>query len=309
MITVNWFLPTGGDTRWPGVGALSARGDRPATLDYLTQVARSAEQLGFAGVLAPANEWSEDAWLSTAMLAGATDRLGFLVPLQAGLISPVLAACMAATFQRYSGGRLRLLLTPSDDTDEYVRVLVSNAALSRVPPIYLGGPAEVAARHADVHVLDAAPPPAVATHIARVRDLTDRPVRYAIRLHALTRDTSGQAWAEARRLLAALDPSIHNGHLHGGGASKLEVYPNLWAGVALVPGDATLALVGNHAEVADRIEEYHSAGVDEFLLSGHPHLEEAYWFAEGVLPLLRRRGLWQRSNQDPVLTVTGGASR
>jgi alkanesulfonate monooxygenase len=91
--------------------------------------------------------------------------------------------------------------------------------------------------------------------------------------------------------------------------SALEVYPNLWAGVALVPGDATLALVGNHAEVADRIEEYHAAGVDEFMLSGHPHLEEAYWFAEGVLPLLGRRGLWGRSNGDPVLTVTAGASR
>jgi alkanesulfonate monooxygenase len=63
--------------------------------------------------------------------------------------------------------------------------------------------------------------------------------------------------------------------------------------VGLVRGGAGTALVGSHEEVAERIEEYHRLGVDEFVLSGHPHLEEAYWFGEGVLPLLRRAGIWQ----------------
>ncbi len=53
---------------------------------------------------------------------------------------------------------------------------------------------------------------------------------------------------------------------------------------------AGTALVGSHAEVADRIEEYASLGITEFIFSGYPHLEEAYWFGEGVLPELRRRG-------------------
>ena len=35
-------------------------------------------------------------------------------------------------------------------------------------------------------------------------------------------------------------------------------------------------------EVADRIEEYHALGIDHFILSGQPHLEEAYYFAEGA---------------------------
>ncbi len=35
-------------------------------------------------------------------------------------------------------------------------------------------------------------------------------------------------------------------------------------------------------EVADRIVEYADLGFDEFILSGYPHLEEAYWFGEGV---------------------------
>jgi alkanesulfonate monooxygenase len=81
--------------------------------------------------------------------------------------------------------------------------------------------------------------------------------------------------------------------LHGGSRDNLEVSPNLWAGVGLLRGGAGTALVGSHAEVADRIEEYARLGISEFIMSGYPHLEEAYWFAEGVLPVLRDRGLWR----------------
>ncbi len=42
--------------------------------------------------------------------------------------------------------------------------------------------------------------------------------------------------------------------------------------------------------VADA-QEYHSIGISEFILSGYPHLEEAYWFGEGVRPILKQRGL------------------
>ena len=75
------------------------------------------------------------------------------------------------------------------------------------------------------------------------------------------------------------------------GARGLEIYPGLWAGVGLVRGGAGTALVGSHAEVADLIEEYHSIGIEEFVLSGYPCLEEAYWIGEGVRPELARRGL------------------
>jgi alkanesulfonate monooxygenase len=63
--------------------------------------------------------------------------------------------------------------------------------------------------------------------------------------------------------------------------------------VGLVRGGAGTALVGSHTEVANLIEEYASAGVSEFVLSGYPHLEEAYRFGEGVLPELTKRGLWR----------------
>ena len=74
--------------------------------------------------------------------------------------------------------------------------------------------------------------------------------------------------------------------LHGGRRDKLEVSPNLWAGVGLVRGGAGTALVGDPETVAERMQEYAALGIDTFILSGYPHLEESYRFAELVFPLL-----------------------
>ncbi|MDT3396039.1 LLM class flavin-dependent oxidoreductase [Streptomyces sp. B1866] len=361
-LTFHWFLPTYGDSRsvvggGHGTAVGTAGGDRPATLGYLTQIARAAEDLGFAGALTPTGAWCEDAWLTTAMLARETERLKFLVAFRPGLVSPTLAAQMAATFQRHSGGRLLLNVVTGGESHEqraygdfldkdarYARtgeflevvrglwegrtvglagehVRVEGAKLARVPDpapeIYFGGssPAagNIAARHADVYLTWGEPPAQVQRKVEWVRALAaleGRTPRFGIRLHVITRDTAEQAWAEARRLLAGFDPqavrAIQAGlsrsesegqrrmlALHGGSADDLEVSPNLWAGIGLVRGGAGTALVGSHAEVAERIVEYHRLGIDEFVLSGHPHVEEAYWFGEGVLPLLRERGLWR----------------
>ncbi len=135
-----------------------------------------------------------------------------------------------------------------------------------------------------------------------------RTIRFGIRFHVITRPTSQEAWAVADRMVAEIDPAqlasaqtdfattqsvgqARMASLHGGSTDSLEVYPNVWAGPGLVRGGAGTALVGSYAEVADRIAEYHAVGFDEFILSGYPHLEEAYWVGEGVMPELRRRGL------------------
>jgi alkanesulfonate monooxygenase len=75
--------------------------------------------------------------------------------------------------------------------------------------------------------------------------------------------------------------------LHGERRDRLEISPNLWAGVGLVSDGAATALVGDPRTVAARIAEYQSLGIDTFILSGYPYLEEAYRFAELVFPHLR----------------------
>jgi alkanesulfonate monooxygenase len=207
---------------------------------------------------------------------------------------------------------------PFDFQGEHLRVEQARLVTvpDPVPPIYFGGSSAaagpVAAARSDVYLTWGEPPAAVAEKIAWIRKLAEeagRKVRFGIRLHVITRDTSEDAWREANRLLAALPPetiatvqaglkrSESEGQkrmlaLHEGSADDLEIYPNLWAGVGLVRGGAGTALVGSHDEVAALIKEYADLGIDEFVLSGYPHLEEAYWFGESVLPRLERDGLW-----------------
>jgi alkanesulfonate monooxygenase len=364
MISLHWFLPTSGDSRSDlslgnAVGSSGSRAqgggeDRPPTIGYIGQVARTAEQLGFQAALAPTSSWCEDGFVITAGLTQVTERFEFLVAFRPGLMSPTLAAQMAATYQRISGGRLRLnVVTGGDDVEqrrfgdhldkraryaragEFLHVVrelwtgepvdftgehyAIEGALLVDPPawpdIYLGGSSpeaiDVAARHADVYLTWGEPPAQVAAKLAVVRAAAaevGRELRFGIRLHVIARDTADEAWAKADALLAGLAPadiaraqavqraSGSEGQrrmtaLHGGRTDALEIAPNLWAGIGLVRGGAGTALVGSHEEVADRIEEYHELGIDEFILSGYPHLEEAYRVGEGVMPVLRRRGL------------------
>ena len=363
-LTFHWFLPTYGDSRnlIAGGHGTSMSGDRPATLRYLNQVAAAAEQAGFESVLTPTGAWCEDAWLTTAMLVQETEKLKFLVALRPGLMSPTLAAQMAATFQWQSGGRLLLNVVTGGEpreqlaygdslnkADRYARcgeflsvvrrlwaggdpvtfegdhVFVSNATLQRrpepAPPIYFGGSSaeagHVAADHADTYLTWGEPLPALAEKVDWIRRLATqrrRSLSYGIRLHVISRDTSEQAWAEADRLLQTIPPGeiervqtglaqsesegqkrmreLHQGRAHD--LRSLEVAPNLWSGVGLVRGGAGTALVGSHEEVSERISEYADLGIDHFILSGYPHLEEAWQFAEGVVPALARRGLVTR---------------
>jgi alkanesulfonate monooxygenase len=388
----HWFLPTAGDGRavvgrghnvpltGPGAGngqnaTGAATESRPPDIEYLAQIARSAEQLGFEAVLTPTGTWCEDAWLVTAALTRETERLKFLVAFRPGVTSPTLAAQMASTYQRLSRGRLLLnVVTGGEDaeqrrfgdhlnhderyerTGEFLSVVrgawsgepfdftgkhyqIEGATVMKVPDpipeIYFGGssPAagEVAAKHIDVYLTWGEPPEQVAEKIEWIRGLAaeaGRTLRFGIRLHVITRDTAAEAWAEADRMLSFISPdeinaaqqalaasksvgqqrmrTLHSDYRAGGKPQDLEVAPNLWAGIGLVRGGAGTALVGSHSEVAERIEEYADLGIEEFILSGHPHLEEAYWFGEGVLPGLRRNGLVSSSTPSPAVLSAAG---
>lgn len=361
MLKFHWFLPTnGGDGRQVvggGHGVSAGDAGRPASVPYLGQIARSAEQLGFEAALTPTGAWCEDAWVSTAMLSSLSERLTFLVAFRPGLTSPFVSAQMAGTFQNLSGGRLALNVVTGGESheqrmfgdfldkdgryercDEFLTIVrrlwtgepvtfrgdhlrVEDAVLSQIPDplpqIYFGGssPAagRVAAKHADVYLTWGEPPAAVAEKVEWIRKLAQaegRQIRFGIRLHTIARDTSDAAWAEADRLLANISEDdirrVQDGlkrsesvgqqrmlELNSGSKDGLVIHPNLWAGVGLVRGGAGTAMVGSYAEIADLVEQYQAVGIEEFVLSGYPHLEEAYWFGEGVLPELARRGLWE----------------
>ena len=178
------------------------------------------------------------------------------------------------------------------------------------PPLYFGGSSDagsrIAARMVDKYLTWGEPPADVAAKIANIRALAraeGREVSFGIRLHVIVRETREEAWAEADRLISRLDDDTiasaqsvfarmdsvgqqRMSNLHGGRRDRLEISPDLWAGVGLVRGGAGTALVGDPETVAARIDEYRRLGIDSFILSGYPHLEEAYRFGELVLPRL-----------------------
>ncbi|MBL8355499.1 MULTISPECIES: FMNH2-dependent alkanesulfonate monooxygenase [Delftia] len=353
---VFWFIPTHGDSRYLG----TAEGARPLSHDYVKQVAIAADSLGYEGVLIPTGRSCEDPWVVASSLIPVTRRLKFLVAVRPGLHQPSLAARMAASFDRLSGGRLLINLVTGGDraelegdgvfldhaqryeqSAEFIRIWreilersheggtldyegehlsVKGAKLlfpplqKPYPPVYFGGSSEaahdLAAEQVDAYLTWGEPPAEVARKIADVREKAarhGRSVKFGIRLHVIVRETEDEAWADADRLISRLkDETVVQAQaafarmdsegqrrmaaLHAGGSrrtrAELEISPNLWAGVGLVRGGAGTALVGDAQTVADRIKEYADLGIDTFVLSGYPHLEEAYRFAELVFPLL-----------------------
>ena len=353
---VFWFIPTHGDSRYLG----TSEGAREVSFDYLKQVAVAADTLGYEGVLIPTGRSCEDPWVVASSLLPVTKTLKFLVAVRPGLHQPSLAARMAATFDRLSGGRLLInLVTGGDQAElegdgvslnhaeryeqsaEFIRIWREIIARSHdgesfdfegkhlsvkgakllyppvqkpYPPVYFGGssPAahDLAAEQVDAYLTWGEPPAEVAKKIADVRERAakhGRTVKFGIRLHVIVRETDDEAWRAAESLISRLDDDTviraqaafarmdsegqrRMAALHGGGKKRsradLEISPNLWAGVGLVRGGAGTALVGDAKTVAARIQEYAALGIDTFVFSGYPHLEEAYRFAELVFPLL-----------------------
>ncbi|CAI1585081.1 FMNH2-dependent alkanesulfonate monooxygenase [Serratia proteamaculans] len=178
------------------------------------------------------------------------------------------------------------------------------------PPLYFGGSSaaaqDLAAEQVEMYLTWGEPPAQVKEKIAEVRAKAaakGRQVRFGIRLHVIVRETTEEAWRAADRLIANLDEKTiadaqkafarfdsvgqrRMAALHGGKKDNLEISPNLWAGVGLVRGGAGTALVGDGPTVAARMQEYADLGIDTFILSGYPHLEEAYRVGELLFPHL-----------------------
>ncbi|MBW4421467.1 MAG: FMNH2-dependent alkanesulfonate monooxygenase [Myxacorys californica WJT36-NPBG1] len=357
-----WFIPTHGDGHY----LASAIGGRATTFPYLKQIAQAADELGFAGALLPTGRSCEDAWVLASALAAVTRQMRFLVAIRPGLMSPGVAARMAATFDRISEGRLLINVVTGGDpvelagdgvhlshddryrlTDEFLTVwrkiasgesanfqgdyldvrdgkLLFPPVQNPYPPLWFGGSSpiaqEIAAKHVDVYLTWGEPPERVAEKIASVRQLAEaegRTLRFGIRLHVIVRETEDEAWAAANRLIRYVDESAiataqkvyarmdsegqrRMTQLHDGSREALEISPNLWAGVGLVRGGAGTALVGDPDTVAARMLEYVDLGIETFILSGYPHLEEAYRVAELLFPRLPLENLPKREEQHVI---------
>ena len=198
------------------------------------------------------------------------------------------------------------------------------------PPLWFGGssPAgiEVAAQHVDTYLTWAEPPAMVADKLSAVRERAaafGRVLDYGLRVHLIVRDTDEAAWSAAERLISRLsDTTIaaakrqflsesdsvgqrRQFELHGGRRDKLEVSPNLWAGIGLVRHGVGTALVGSPPTVAARLGEYRALGIRTVIASGYPHLEEAYRVAELLFPEL---GIDRQTN-DPGRNFVASAPR
>jgi alkanesulfonate monooxygenase len=199
------------------------------------------------------------------------------------------------------------------------------------PPLWFGGASEVArdvaAKHVDNYLTWGEPPAETAELIADVRARAaklGRSLRFGIRLNLIVRDTDEEAWAAAQDMLDHMDESVVSRvqttasvqesvgqarqlSFHNGAkprfAQELEVYPNVWSGFGLIRNGPGLALVGSPESVAARIREYHDLGIDSFIVSGNPLVEETYRFGSQVMPLL------PVTHDDPGLLRPAGYSR
>lgn len=343
-----WFIPTHGDGRY----LATATGGRAVSFSYLRQIAQAVDDLGYTGALLPTGRSCEDAWIVASTLVSLTRQMRFLVAIRPGLVSPGVAARMAATFDRLSGGRLLINVVTGGDpvelagdglhldhdqryelTDEFLTVWRAIASGEQVnlqgdylniqdgkllfppvqkpyPPLWFGGSSaiaqKIAAKHVDVYLTWGEPPAQVAEKIASARRLAlleGRTLRFGIRLHVIVRETESEAWDAANQLIKYVDDEAiakaqkayarmdsvgqqRMTQLHHGNREALEISPNLWAGVGLVRGGAGTALVGDPQTVAARMLEYADLGIESFILSGYPHLEEAYRVAELLFPYL-----------------------
>ena len=182
------------------------------------------------------------------------------------------------------------------------------------PPLFFGGSSdearELAAQKVDLYITWGEKPEDVKAKIEDVKQRAlkyGRTIQFGIRLHVIVRETEEKAWEAAEELISKLDDETIEQHhkvlsnresvgqqrmtaLTNSGKARsreeLEISPNLWAGIGLAREGCATALVGSPQIVVERIKEYADMGIDTFVFSAYPHLEEAYRFAELVFPLL-----------------------
>lgn len=180
----------------------------------------------------------------------------------------------------------------------------------RCPPVYFGGlsePArELAAAAADVYLMWPDTEDVVVSVIEDLRRRAaalGRTLRFGYRVHVVVRRTEAEARRAAAHLVSQLDDEtgadIRNrsldtgsvgvsrqGELRSGADAAGYVEEHLWTGIGRGRSGCGAALVGDPEQVAAKLHRYAELGMDAFILSGYPHIDECRRFGELVLPLI-----------------------
>ena len=222
----------------------------------------------------------------------------------------------------YWGVFRRLMMGETVDFDgRFVKVKGARLMLESVqkpyPEMMIGGSSEpglaLAAKHADTWLSLGVPPPLFAQKVKRLKSLAEahgRKLRFGIRAYVIVRETEEEAWQAAQWQYERMDPEAVQRRLSKlagtdaegekaiaekfrpgmempKDARHFEIYPGLWAGVGLIRIGTGTALVGSAEGVLKLMREYEAAGCEVFILGNYPHIEEAYRFADLMMPLLK----------------------
>lgn len=178
------------------------------------------------------------------------------------------------------------------------------------PDFYFGGLSEeardVAARMADVYLMW---PDTYENVREIIADMTaraasyGRTLRFGYRVHVVVRETEAEARAAAAYLVAELDDEIgrairqksldsgsvgvaRQSELREGADFEGYAEPNLWTGIGRARSGCGAAIVGSPDQVVAKLEAYQALGIEAFILSGYPHIDECIRFGELVMPRL-----------------------
>ena len=211
---------------------------------------------------------------------------------------------------------LRTLLNGErvDFHGEFVDLTLDSPRVStvsgRCPLFYFGGfseaAKETAAEACDVFLTW---PDTVAGVAATIEDMRTRAarrgrtLRFGLRSHVIVRETHQAARAAASALVSRLDDEVgaairarsldaasagvrRQAELRDLSDGDGYVEANLWTGIGRARSGAGAAIVGDPDEVVTKLQEYRSVGIDAFILSGYPHLEECNRVGRHVLSCL-----------------------
>lgn len=339
-----WQLPTSGDAalgdatktrRGERYGARRApftagvsdpRGESFNYFDYLHQVARAADLVGFDGLRIPNDPLGDEPWIVAGYLLRDTRHLTLLAEFEASRGSSVYAAKNAVSFQRYSGGRFAWEISagadaatrqrggdfvPDEDVlpriDEFVTV--ARGVITQSPYTFKGRFFEVldggfkgplGNRPVPTVVLGGLSEEsfALSARQADVHVLPAAPLDVLLPAIARLRALAAE---QGRTLKIGLrvDLLVRESADEAGDDARRyleqtrrnapsDVSGLLWPGLTSALTGAAATLVGDYDQAAEALAAVARAGVEHFQFSAVPHFEEAYRVGEHLLPRLRR---------------------